>query len=137
MGDEFYAIIKLTSGEELLSLVCVDEDQEDPSLILQNPVIMKIIHNNTGMQVRIKPWMEMSDDNFFIIKPDKIITMTETKDERLISIFNNYLEEENTPFQEFNSGKVKPSEKMGYVSTVEDARQMLEDLYNIKDIKES
>jgi hypothetical protein len=137
MGDEFYAIIKLTSGEELLSLVCIDEDQEEPTLILQNPVIVKIIHNSAGIQVKIKPWMEMSDDDFFIIKPDKIITMTETKDERLISIFNSYLEEDYEPFREFNSGKVKPSEKMGYVSTVEDARQMLENLYNIKDIKES
>ena len=27
MGDEFYAIIKLISGEEILSLICVDENE--------------------------------------------------------------------------------------------------------------
>ena len=38
---------------------------------------------------------EISSDDFFIIKPDKIITMTETKDERLIEIYNNYIEDED------------------------------------------
>ena len=33
-------------------------------------------------------------------------------------------------------GKVKPSKKMGYVSSVEDARKQLEDLYKLKDNKE-
>jgi hypothetical protein len=29
MGDEFYAIIKLISGEEVLSLVSIDENDGD------------------------------------------------------------------------------------------------------------
>ena len=33
-------------------------------------------------------------------------------------------------------GKVKPSKKMGYISTVEEARKQLEDLYKLKDNKE-
>ena len=36
-----------------------------------------------------------------------------------------------------NNGKVKPDSKMGYVSTVEDARKHLETLYKLKDTKES
>ena len=35
------------------------------------------------------------------------------------------------------NGKVKPDSKMGYVSTVEEARKQLEDLYKLKDNKES
>ena len=31
------------------------------------------------------------------------------------------------------SGKVKPSREMGYVSSVEEARKKLEDLYNLKE----
>ena len=90
------------------------------------------------MQIKIKPWMEMSDDEFFIIKPDKILTMTETKDERLISIFNSYVEEDLEDEKiESSTGRVKPSSNMGYVTSVEQARNMLEKLYKLKDTKES
>ena len=30
MGEEFHAVIKLVTGEEIFSLVCVDENDGDP-----------------------------------------------------------------------------------------------------------
>ena len=135
MGDEFYAIIKLVSGEEILSLVFVDENDGDPVLVLQNPVTMKSYNNQHGMYLKVKPWMEMSDDDFFIIKFDKIITMTETKDKRILDIYNNYIEDDDSIDVYNPSGKVKPSSKMGYISSVEDARKRLERIF--KGLKES
>ena len=44
------------------------------------------VHSNRGIFIKVKPWMEIINDDFFIIKPDKIMTMTEVKDERLIDI---------------------------------------------------
>ena len=41
MGEEFYAAIKLVTGEEIFSLISVDENDGDPIIILQNPVVMK------------------------------------------------------------------------------------------------
>ena len=72
MGEEFYAIIKLVSGEEILSLVSIDENDDDPVLLLQNPITMKILHSSHGIHVKVKSWIEMSSDNIFIIKPDRI-----------------------------------------------------------------
>jgi hypothetical protein len=95
---------------------------------------MKAFHNHHGTHIKVKPWIEMSSDDFFIVKLDKIITMTETKDKRLIDIYNNYIEDESLIDVYNPSGKVKPSSKMGYISSVEDARKKLEDLF--KDIKE-
>jgi hypothetical protein len=135
MGEEFYAIIKLVSGEEILSLIMVDENDGDPVIVLQNPVTMKAFYNHQGMHIKVKPWMEMSSDDFFMIKLDKIITMTETKDKKLIDIYNNYINEDDSIEVHNPSGKVKPSTKMGYISSVEDARRKLENLF--KDIKES
>ena len=131
MGEEFIAVIKLVSGEEILSSVCVDETGEEPIIIAHTPVTMKMINN--GMYVKIKPWMELADDDMFIFRTDKIITMTEIKDDKIIKIYQRYVEEEN----EENSmdkilpagGEVKPDEKMGYISTVEDARKNLEDIF--------
>ena len=135
MGEEFYCILKLISGEEILSLICVDENDGDPIIVLQNPVIIKIVDQQMGSYIKIKPWMELPDDDFFMIKLDKVITMTETKDKKLINVYNNYIEDSGTIDVYNPSGKIKLSEKMGYISSVEDARKKLEELY--KGIKES
>ena len=135
MGDEFYAIIKLVSGEEILSLVFVDENDGDPVLVLQNPVTMKSYNNQHGIYLKVKPWMELSDNDFFIVKLDRIITMTETTDKRLLDIYNNYIEDDDSIDVYNPSGQVKPSSKMGYLSSVEDARKSLERIF--KGLKES
>ena len=74
MGEEFYAIIKLVSGEEILSLVLVDENDGDPVIVLQNPVVLKYIAKSGGSMLKIEPWIRFSSDNFFIIKSDKVIS---------------------------------------------------------------
>ena len=137
MGDEFYAIIKLTSGEEILSLVSIDENDGDPLLLLQNPITMKVYNTHHGMHIKVKSWIEMSSDDIFIIKPDRIITMTETTDERIIDIYNNYVDDDDdsdisvyNPSNDNKSGSTRPSRKMGYISSVESARKKLEDIFN-------
>jgi len=137
MQEEFYSIIKLVSGEEVLSLISIDDNDGDPLVILQNPIIMKMVESPQGLYIKVKSWMELSSDDFFIIRPDKIITMTETKDKNLIEVYNNYIEDNDSIEVHTPSGKVKPSSKMGYVSSVEEARKSLENLYNLKDTKES
>jgi hypothetical protein len=135
MGEEFYCILKLVSGEEIFSLISIDENDGDTLIILQNPIVMKMINNQKGNFVKIKPWMEISTDDLFIIRLDKVITMTETKDEKLISIYNNYISEEDSIEVYKPGGSVKPSEKMGYIGSVEASRKRLENLF--KGIKES
>ena len=138
MGEEFYSVIKLLTGEELFSLVSIDENDGDPLLVMQNPVTMKMSKSSRGISIRIKPWLDIPDDDFFIIRLDKIITMTEVKDESMIELYNNYLEEDSTEeFSNPSSHQTKITNKMGYVSTVEEAREMLENLYKLKDNKES
>jgi hypothetical protein len=138
MGEEFYSVIKLTTGEEIFALVSIDDNDGDPLLVMQNPVTMKMSRSSRGMTLRVKPWMEIPDDDFFIVKLDKIITMTEVKDESMIEFYNGYLEEGSTEdLNDPSSHKTKLTNKMGYVSTVEEAREMLENLYKLKDNKES
>lgn len=135
MGEEFYCILKLVSGEEILSLIMVDENGGDPIIILQNPIIIKIItSSNGGHYFKVKPWIEMSNDDIFFIKLDKVITMTETKDIKLIELYNNYLNNYLTENKELK-GEVKLSLSMGYVSSVEKARKDLENIF--KSNKES
>lgn len=135
MGEEFYAVIKLVTGEEVFSLVCVDENDGDPILLLMNPVIMKIMKNHVGNYVKVKPWMEIPTDSMYVIKYDKIITMTEVKESKVIEFYDRYINEDDSDWDE--DGRTKISNEMGYVSTVDKAREMLENLYKLKDNKES
>ena len=137
MGDEFYSIIKMISGVEVLSLVVIDDNDGDPIVVLQNPIIMKMIESRFGTQIKVKPWIELSEEDFFFVKPEKIITMTETKNEKLIDIYNQYINEEDN--ESMSPGKVKPSEDMGYLSSVKEARKNLENIFKleVEDTKES
>ena len=137
MGDEFYAIIKLVSGEEIFSMVCTDISEEDTILLLHHPVIMNMIQSPKGSFIKVTPWMEMTDDDMFAVKLDKIITMTETHDKKLIQVYKHYIddidsEKDSMTLDMYKSGgKVDISNKMGYISSVEEARDSLEKIFNI------
>ena len=138
MGEEFYAAIKLITGEEIFSLISVDENDGDPIIILQDPVIMKVFNNRDGTYLKIKPWMEIPDDDLFLIKFDKVVTMTEIKNQSTIDFYHRYLEDDNDIEIE-SDGKVSISDKMGYLGSVENARKSFEDIFlkDLKDNKES
>ena len=139
MGDEFYSILKLVSGEEVFALVCVDETEDEPILILHNPIIMKPLSPlGTINYVKVTPWMEMSDEDMFVLRMDKVITMTECKDKKLISIYKQYVEEsEEGSLGVFKptDNKVKLNSQLGFISSVEKKRESLEKLFkeNSKD----
>ena len=135
MGEEFHAVLKLITGEEIFALGCVDENDVDPIIMLQSPVIMKMMQNPTGQYVKIKPWLELPEDDIYLIKYDKIITMTEISDKQMIMFYEKYLNESSECDFEID-GRVTLNPKMGLVSTVEDARQRLENIYK-NNIKES
>ena len=132
------------NGEEIFALVSIEqgEDDEDATIIMQSPVTMKSFNHHGNSLIKIKPWIELSTEDIFVIKYDKVLTMTETRDEKVIEIYNRYLseedEDENNPLLK-NSSRVNISEKMGYLNSVENARKHLEDMFKIppkdKDIK--
>jgi len=131
MGDEFYSTIKLISGEEIFALVSVDDTKPEPVVILQNPLVMKMITGKTGGMVKVRKWMELADDDMFVMTFDKILTMSECKDEKIIGIYNNYISDEEISDIYQPNGKVKPTNKMGYISSVEDARKIFEEIFKI------
>jgi hypothetical protein len=132
MEEEFYCVLKLVSSEEIFSLVSIDENDGDPIIILQNPVVMKAVTSSNDLAyVKIKPWMEISDDDVFFIKLDKVITMTETTDKKLIDLYEYYINDNSIEVYKPH-GQVSLDSEMGYIDTVKDARKKLEDLFKKK-----
>ena len=136
MMVDFHATIKLVTGEEIFALVSVDNSEDEPVIIMQNPVIMKVLSTGRGQMMKIRPWLEVPGDDVYIMKYDRIITMSEVKDKMITSMYQAYCEEGDFDFGTFVDESMKTdkrnqevTKKMGYISTVEDARKKLEDLF--------
>tara|TARA_B100000676_G_C17577214_1_gene580240 strand:- start:120 stop:533 length:414 start_codon:yes stop_codon:yes gene_type:complete len=127
MGEEFYAVLKLITGEEIFALVSVDENDGDSIIMLSNPVIMKMMYSPTGQYVKVKPWLELPDQDLFLIKYDKIVTMSEITDKTMIKFYTKYLNDDDIDIE--LDGKVSLNNKMGFITTVEDARKSLENIF--------
>ena len=127
MGDEFHAVLKLVTGEEIFALVSVDENDGDPIIMLSNPVIMKMLYSPQGQYVKVRPWLELPTEELFLLKYDKIVTMSEISDKNMIKFYEKYLNEEDIDIE--LDGRVTLNPKMGFVSTVEDARKSLEKIF--------
>ena len=127
MGDEFHAVLKLVTGEEIFALVSVDENDGDPIIMLSNPVIMKMLYSPAGQYVKVRPWLELPTEDLFLMKYDKIVTMSEVSDEQMIKFYEKYLNEDDVDTE--IDGRVSLNNKMGLLSTVEDARKKLERIF--------
>jgi len=126
MEEEFYAVIKLISGEEIFSKVCPCEEDERTLLILDNPVTIESVNlKQFGLTgVKVNPWIKFTDDSMFIINMDKVLTMSEVTDEDILKMYNKYVKKRTK-----ESNTSKPTSDMGYLSSIADARIYLEKLY--------
>lgn len=128
--EEFYAILKLSSGEEVISKVCAFVENEEPLLILDNPISVEVIPvpGSRLPYVKVTPWLKMFKESTHIIKTKDIITMNEIKDEFLIKMHHQYIKEQNSKDKEF---QITP--EMGFVNTTQNARKSLENLYKTQE----
>ena len=126
MNEEFYAVIKLISGEEIFAMVVPCEEENRTLLLLDNPVVFENImlkHLNVGA-VKVEPWLTVGNDSIIVLDMNKVITITETHDEQYISVYKKYLRDKD---RDSNQTEVNPN--MGFLSSVSDARVFLEKLY--------
>jgi hypothetical protein len=134
MEDDFYAVIKLVSGEEIFSIVCPSEEEGRIMLILHNPVTIEVIvMKQIGMQgYKIDPWLKFADDDTFLLDMEKVLTISEVRDPETIEMYHKFLKQ-----QENKNSKNSLTPEMGYLSSVSEARKKLEKLYKSQDIKDS
>ena len=126
MNEEFYATIKLISGEEIFAQVTPCEEEDRTLLILDTPVIFESITiKHMGVSaMKVEPWISMGDDSMVLINMDKVITITEVKDEQILCIYNKYLRDKDR-----DSNQTKVNENMGFLASIAEARVNLEKLY--------
>ena len=81
MEDDFYASIKLKTGEEIFAKVLPCDENSKINLLIINPIIIQNYKSRGGVQgYKIEPWMKTTTEDMFLIKMEDIITISENTD---------------------------------------------------------
>ena len=76
IGDDFYATIKLLSGEEIFAKVAPCEEDDRTILILSNPIIVEELTVRGKFQgYKMEPWLKTCNDDFFMLDMKNVLTM--------------------------------------------------------------
>ena len=126
MEEDFYATVKLKSGEEIFAKVAASEEDDRTLLIVSNPITISEVKSRNGLTgYKIEPWLKTTTEDMFIINLTDVLTLSESSDIEMISMYQSYLRQSNK--ERNNQSKI--SRRMGYISNVNDAKEILEKLY--------
>jgi len=129
MEDDFYATIKLISGEEIFAKVAASEEENRTMLILHHPIIISEVKGRKGViGYKVEPWLKTTKEDMFIMNIDKVVTLSESSDIEMMMMHQRYLRDTQMD-EEFNKSRI--NRKMGYIGNVHDAKEILEKLYKL------
>ena len=134
MEDDFYATIKFKNGEEIFAKVAASEEEDRTMLVISNPVMATEVKSKGGLVgYKVEPWLKTTKEDMFIINMTDVLTISESHDVHMIDMFQQFV----TDSDRMKKGEPKLSRKMGYISNVNDAKDILEKLYRSNNNKKS
>ena len=130
MEEEFYATVKLLSGEEIVAKVCYLPDED--KILLEKPLLVEQAKQRKG-QVEVtgfalKEWVSATFEDMFIINRDHIITISEVNDD-IQEFYEKTLVRMDGAKALGRSGNKLPRGS-GYLGSVKEMKKSLEDIYN-------
>jgi hypothetical protein len=124
--DDFYATVKLKTGEEIFAKVAASDEEDRTILIISNPIIISEIKGKMGIVgYKLEPWLKTTTEDMFILNLDDVLTLSESSDIEMIMMYQSFIRQSN---KEKNK-ESKINRRMGYISNVNDAKEILEKLY--------
>ena len=126
--DDFYATIKLKSGEEVFARVAASEEEDRTMLIVHTPVTVIEIKSKNGLVgYKVEPWLKTTRDDMFLIDMNNVITLSESSDMEMIVMYQHFLRDSQREIQHQH----KLNRRMGYISNVKDAKENLEKIFKL------
>ena len=129
MEEDFYATIKFKSGEEIFALVGYSEEEDRTFLLLESPITIQKVKNRSGGSVyayKVEPWLKTSKDDIFVVNLEDVLTLNESNDVETIAMHEAFSKQQDYTYKP----EKKLNRKMGYISTIKEAKKSLEKLYN-------
>ena len=126
MEDDFYGTIKFKNGEEVFAKIAASEEKDRTMLVIHRPITVCEVKSRAGtVGYKVEPWLKTTKEDMFIINMDNVLTMSESSDLNMIRMYQKFVQDSDRD----NKNQPKISRKMGYISTVHDAKDILEKLY--------
>ena len=127
MEEDFYATIKFKSGEEIFSKISYCEEEDRTFLLLDNPVTIERIRNKGSIYgYKFEPWLKTTKEDLLIINLDDVLTLVESKDVETIAMHQTFSHQQHN---DLDNKQKKLNRKMGYISTISEAKKSLEKLF--------
>ena len=131
IDDDFYATLKLKSGEEIFCKIAPTEEENDIMLLVSNPILVHEVKGRVGIVgYKIEPWLKTTTEDMFLININDVLTMTESSDIEMITMHQNFIKHNDRNSD--GSSKYKLDRKMGYIANINDAKNILEKIYKTK-----
>ena len=122
--EDFYATVKLKSGEEIFAKVAASEEEDRTMLIISNPIIVSEIKGRMGVVgYKLEPWLKTTTEDMFILNLEDVLTLSESSDIEMIMMYQPYIRSGS------RDNKSKIDRKMGYIANVNDAKEILEKIF--------
>tara|TARA_Y100001970_G_scaffold290223_1_gene423107 strand:- start:262 stop:672 length:411 start_codon:yes stop_codon:yes gene_type:complete len=134
MEDDFYGTIKFKNGEEIFAKIAASEESDRTMLVIHHPITVCEVKARAGtVGYKVEPWLKTTREDMFIINMDNVLTMSESSDVHMIRMYQRFVQDTDRD----SKNQPKISRKMGYIATVNDAKDILEKLYKSSPHKES
>ena len=125
--DDFFATLKLKSGEEIFARVAATEEDDRTLLLVSNPVVVNEIKSRMGVVgYKVEPWLKTTTEDMFILNISDVLTMSESSDIEMIMMYQDYIRSSNK--EDNNQSNI--SRNMGYLGNVNDTKELLEKIFN-------
>ena len=129
MEEEFYATIKLISGEELLSKVSYLPD--DDVLLLDKPLLVEpTSQKKENIELNgfsLREWISATFDQMFVLPKKHVLTMSEVED-KIVNFYNLSLNKINGSY--ITNKKIqKLPRSSGYLGSIKETKKTLEEIY--------
>lgn len=135
--EEFLGVAKLTNGDEVIGKFTVVKDTDGTDVVfIVDPA--KVHHgsiqtgdNKRTEMVGLKRWMYFSDEEFYIVPDNQIISLAPQSTEATM-MYKMFVRQEfkHQSLEDIKlENETAPSPNQGFLGTVEDNRKKFEDLF--------
>jgi len=124
--EDFYATVKLKSGEEIFAKVAASEEEGRTMLLVSNPIVVDEIKSKHGViGYKVEPWLKTTTEDMFIINMNDVLTMSESFDVEMIMMYQDYVRQNDKT----TTNESKINRRMGRIGNVNDMKEVLEKIY--------
>ena len=120
--EEFHGIFKLSNGEEILAKAVITEDEGESLVFIQDPVRVESVTKQVDEDKMVRGmgfarWMQMSDEEFFILREKDIVTVASMSKEITV-MYEAFILGEDISNKKISRSQTNVKDAAGYVGKI-------------------